>query len=176
MVEVLIRARKVGIVFCMLLFIVFIQCGDSPKAQVFKYQLKPFTAHCLFVIDGDSFIVQHQKKSYEIRLWGIDAPEYDQPFASQAKKHLNSLIVGKMIWIIPKDVDKYDRLVAMAKIDKENVNSHMVGLGLAWVHRYYCRGSICDSWFEIENNARDQAIGIWSEPDPIQPWVWKKHK
>ena len=39
--------------------------------------------------DGDSFLMQSKGVRYEIRLYGIDAPEYKQPGGKNA---LNALI------------------------------------------------------------------------------------
>ena len=138
----------------------------------------PFTAVLQHQTDGDSFIVTTTNNSEQIaiRLWGIDAPEFDQPHSSASKKALEQLLTGKSIVIYPKYVDRFGRLVATAEIGNIVVNSVLIEYGHAWVHPYFCDEKICDRWYRLQKKAQLNQAGLWADIDPVEPWVWKMKK
>ena len=135
-----------------------------------------FITELLYLLDGDSFIVGRGLSQGSIRLWGIDAPEYNQPHARRSKQALQHLLENKHLTIVGKDIDKYGRLVALVEVNGVNVNYEMVRTGNAWVHRFYCKDQVCESWLMAEHHARLNRLGIWSSADPVAPWVWKTKK
>ena len=136
-------------------------------------ELKDFFAVLHYVADGDSFVVRNTRSKLSIRLWGIDAPEYNQPHSQASKEDLQRLLSNKNLRIIPKDIDKYGRIVAVVKVGNISVNSTLVANGSAWVHDYYCKEPVCLRWYELEKRARNNKSGLWRENNPIEPWVWK---
>jgi micrococcal nuclease len=52
-----------------------------------------------------------------------------------------------------------------------NLNKELVKNGLAWHFKKY---SDSQEYAEIEIDARNKQIGIWSEPNPTAPWDWRK--
>lgn len=139
---------------------------------------KAFTAEVTKIIDGDSIKVKSAKNTIEIRLYGIDAPEYDQAFAGKAKKYLKKKLQGKSVVILPVDTDRYGRLVAIVRRGDMVINEQLLAEGLAWYYPKYCKKSVCSSWKKKNKKAKKQRKNIWSEPSPIAPWKWKyqKHK
>lgn len=125
------------------------------------------------VIDGDSFVLKDKKTSYEIRLWGIDCPEYRQPFASKARAISRRYLKGKKIEVQVKYRDQYDRFVGMATNGDVNINQELVADGAAWVYKKYCRASICKKWTSLENKARKSRKGLWQNKDAVPPWEWR---
>lgn len=139
------------------------EAGQHIKANVIK------------VVDGDTILVSYKGKSLRVRLWGIDTPEWRQPFSKSAKKYTAKLIEGTEVQLEEKDWDDYGRLVAIVTTKKkECVNEALLRAGLAWVHIYYCKEAICDSWYEIERKARKKRSGLWRDDSPTPPWVWKR--
>lgn len=128
------------------------------------------------IIDGDSLVVLNQENYLEIRLWGIDAPEYDQPGSASAKERLKELTSGRPAEIVIKDRDRYGRLVVMLECDGNNINETMVASGSAWVHIYYCKESECERWKKLEREARKNHLGLWKWKDPVEPWKWKSRR
>ncbi len=128
------------------------------------------------IIDGDSLIVRKGGSHMEIRLWGIDAPEYDQPGSRQAKRKLSELVLGNTVSIFIKYTDKYGRQVALLTSSGVNVNEEMIVTGNSWVHDYFCRETICRKWKVLEERARNEKRGLWQEDDPIPPWQWKRKR
>lgn len=128
------------------------------------------------VKDGDSFVVRSKKKNIEIRLYGVDCPEYKQPYGSVAKRFLKKRVVKKSLKVTPIYYDKYGRLVAIVEQGGRLLNNDLVKAGLAWVYPRYCKKKICKKWKRQEKKARKANMGLWASSNPISPWKWKQAK
>jgi len=137
-------------------------------------QALSFKARVSYVVDGDSIIVKNGQQRTQIRLWGIDSPEKNQPFSSEAARFTNRMLLGRIVKIIPIQWDDYGRLVAEVFLGQKNISEELVRSGLAWVHIYYCRKKICSSWRILEKDARINQRGLWVDDVPIEPWIWKR--
>ncbi|MDR0476792.1 MAG: thermonuclease family protein [Desulfobulbaceae bacterium] len=133
-----------------------------------------FSAHVSKVADGDSLEVEYAGQKIKLRLWGIDAPEIRQSYGKQAKALLAVMVNGRRIEVQGKDIDIYNRLVALVWVDGQLVNEEMVRQGAAWVYQYYCREQICDSWQRLEDDARLARRGLWANDKAIPPWHWRR--
>ncbi len=132
------------------------------------------TGKVIRIADGDTFhMLLADKRSIKIRLFGIDCPETQQPFYQQAKNELSRLIFNKTVTITFDNKDQYGRYLAIAFVDGQSVNEAMLSSGLAWHFTRYDRNA---KWKSLEKEARKQRIGIWSQPDPIAPWKFRKQK
>ena len=128
------------------------------------------------VIDGDSLLIAAGKKTVEVRLYGVDCPEYNQPFSPQAKALVRTSVAGKKVLVRPLYHDSYNRLVAIVVYGDKILNGELVRAGLAWVYPRYCRKKICKTWQEMENSAKNDKRGMWRSTAPIPPWQWKRMK
>ena len=126
------------------------------------------------IIDGDSFRVKNGIETKELRLWGIDAPEFDQPYSKEAKLLLKHLIKGKFIYIDVKYADKYGRDVVIATTDKLNVNLELVKAGGAWVYEFFCDEEFCKDWMRAQQKAKRNRVGLFKDQTSVPPWIWKK--
>ena len=142
----------------------------------YVYAKETFSASVKKIIDGDSLVVSASGKSLEIRLYGIDSPEYDQPFSREAKKFAKTNILGQKVKIQPLYHDSYGRLVAIVFSGDAVWNRELVRAGLAWVSPRYCKKAVCSSWKESERVAQKEKEGLWHDSRPDPPWVWKKMK
>ncbi len=141
------------------------KAGDHLQATVVK------------VVDGDTIQVRYNGRSMRVRLWGIDTPEWSQPFSQVAKKYTAKLVENTEVELEEKDWDDYGRLVAIVTTEKKQcLNEELLRAGLAWVHIYYCKEARCDSWYALERKARKKRFGLWQDTSPIPPWVWKRKK
>ena len=116
------------------------------------------------VVDGDSI-------AKNIRLYGIDAPEFDQKYGKSAKKFLNGLVKNKKVVCFKHSRDRYSRIVAECFADGENINAAMVKNGYAWAYRQYS-----DDFVELEKQARKDKLGLWKDDNPTPPWEYRKQK
>ncbi len=124
------------------------------------------------IIDGDSLVVA----GVEIRLYGIDAPEYRQPCFRRgrpwrcgidATRTLRALIAGREVACRSREEDRYGRTVATCSVAGSDLGAAMVAGGHAVAYGAY-QGE--------ERAARNAGRGIWSsrfEP----PAAWRaKHR
>lgn len=129
------------------------------------------------IIDGDSLTVQRNGKMYKIRLYGIDTPEYRQPYSNKAKQFTKRLAYGQMVTVAEKDVDRYGRIVALVVRRDKLVNRELVREGLAWYYPKYCRDQpLCGELQQLERKARKERRGIWRDENPVSPWDWKRQQ
>ncbi|MCB2141137.1 thermonuclease family protein [bacterium] len=128
------------------------------------------------VADGDTITVLENRTQYKIRLYGIDTPESHQDFGNRAKQFTSDLVYGKQVRVVTKDIDRYGRIVGMVYVGDVCVNESLVESGMAWVYRKYCRMETCGSWLDLESQAMDGDIGLWSHPNPVAPWEYRKKK
>lgn len=125
------------------------------------------------VRDGDSLVVLVDRRTVEVRLAEVDAPESGQPWGKRAKRELSDLAFGKTIEAEVIDVDRYGRKVARVFADGVDVPAEMVRRGAAWVYTKYAKR---EELAGIESTARDARAGLWSLPekDRVPPWEWRE--
>ena len=128
------------------------------------------------VIDGDSITVLHDGRQEQIRLWGIDCPEKGQDFGSKAKHATSILVFGKMVDVDPVTTDRYGRTVALVRVGHTLVNEELIRQGLAWVYTRYCDRLVCEKWKKLEAEAREKKRGLWSMPNAVPPWEFRRSR
>ncbi len=159
---------------CLALIGLFLQLSAIAACQAQENSGEVFSAQVVRVLDGDSFEVQRRGKRFQVRLWGIDTPEWQQGYAQEAKSFSRQRIQGRKVQFTTKDWDKYGRLVALVEVDGESLSELLLREGLAWVHIYYCKEPVCEQWRQLERQARTARRGLWQEKEPVPPWKWKR--
>ncbi len=129
------------------------------------------------VIDGDSLRVQRNGKTVELRLYGIDTPEYRQPYSNKAKQFARRFVDRHTVTVREKDIDRYGRIVALVESRAGMLNRELVRAGLAWYYPKYCREQpLCGELESLENDARKAGRGLWRDTEPVAPWEWKRQQ
>jgi endonuclease YncB( thermonuclease family) len=127
------------------------------------------------VIDGDTIVIHGQR----IRLHGIDAPESGQSCKLRGKRSrcgrnsaiaLAGKIGNRTVQCEQKDIDRYNRIVAVCRTGGEDLNAWMVRQGYAIAYRRYSA-----DYIRQEDNASMSKIGIW-QGDFVAPWDWRRGK
>lgn len=137
--------------------------------------IKIITGKVIRVADGDTItILDAQNTQNKIRLYGIDAPEKVQDFGNKSREKLASLVAGKNIDVMVMDIDRYGRSVGRIKIGEQEVAEEMLKAGMVWLYVNYCKIPECKQWKQLENQARNAKIGLWSNPTAQEPWIWRK--
>lgn len=139
------------------------------------------------VTDGDTIKVLDQNlQQHKIRLSGIDAPERAQPFGNASRKQLAKLVAGKQVRVESVKNDRYGRVLGKVWVQPSdcpdcgktlNVNHAQILYGMAWWYKDYARDQSPEDrgrYQSAAQEARKRKRGLWSEPDPIPPWAWRR--
>jgi endonuclease YncB( thermonuclease family) len=124
------------------------------------------------VVDGDSLEIGAAR----IRLFGIDAPEGRQlctrdstgwPCGIEATQKLRALVGNDAIECVQRDVDRYQRIVAVCKKGSTDLGGAMVNAGLALAYRQYSSDYVGE-----EDAARRAKRGMWAG-EFTAPWDYR---
>ena len=125
------------------------------------------------VSDGDTITVldEMDQGKFKIRLDKIDAPEKKQAFGSKSKQFLSSLIFGKQVSIRYRAVDCYGRIIGTVFCGGIEINLVIVQNGYAWHYSFYDK---TPAYIQAEKQARADKKGLWADPNPINPYQFRK--
>ena len=145
------------------------------------------TGKVVAVTDGDTIkVLDANRMQHKIRLTGIDAPEKAQAFGNASRKNLASMVAGKDVRVETTKNDRYGRVLGEVWVQPRdcpgcgktlNVNHAQILSGMAWWYRDYAKDQSPQDRGRYESaveEARKRKRGLWSEPDPIPPWVWRR--
>jgi endonuclease YncB( thermonuclease family) len=138
------------------------------------------TGKVIQVSDGDTLTLRTDQ-NHRIRLASIDAPEKSggskrpgQPYSEASRQFLSDRVAGKTVTLICYEKDRYDRHICDVPDEVGTVNQSLVAAGLAWANQQARGRYLRDKrLIGIEAEARAQKLGLWAEPKPIAPWVWR---
>ncbi len=126
------------------------------------------------VVDGDSLRLNGR----DIRLFGIDAPEYRQSCrlangtsyrcGRDASTFLRKLVSGRPVKCRQIDIDRYDREISTCTAGETDLNQAMVESGWAVAYLRYS-----SSYAGAERQARKTRRGIWRGKF-TQPENWRR--
>ncbi len=126
------------------------------------------------VIDADTIEIH----GVRIRLHGIDAPESRQLCTNpsgqqwrcgqQAALALSDRIGRRTVNCAVRDVDRYDRAIAVCAQDNQDLNRWLVSEGWAVAYRRYSR-----DYIGAEDQARRAGRNIWAGQF-VMPWDWRR--
>lgn len=126
------------------------------------------------VTDGDTLEIRGPR----IRLHGIDAPESSQRCTrpsgqewrcgQQAALALSDRIGRRSVSCEERDIDRYDRAIAVCMEGGEDLSRWLVSQGWAVAYRRYSR-----DYIGAEDQARRAGRNIWSGQF-VMPWYWRR--
>lgn len=125
------------------------------------------------VSDGDTLTVMNKGRPLKVRLANIDAPEKAQPFGARSKQSLSELCFGRDATLDGAKKDRYGRTVAVVHCDAINANVAQIRNGMAWVYTQYNHDAALPA---IEAMARLSRLGLWSDRQPQEPWLFRKER
>ncbi len=122
-------------------------------------------ARVLFVIDGDTIEVDLQGREYRVRYIGVDTPERDEPFYTEATNANRALVEDQEI-ILVRDVsetDKYGRLLRYIYLqDGTFVNAELISQGYGRVVTFPPDVADIEFFTQLQREARENQRGLWS--------------
>ena len=131
------------------------------------------------ITDGDTIKISNNR----IRLYGIDAPERNQPFGNVSRKQLESMVAGKQVLVRAIKLDRYGRVLGNVWVQPRDcprcgktlyVNHAQILAGMAWWYEYYAEDQSAGDrgrFASAQQEARARKWGLWADPDPcISGW------
>ena len=121
-----------------------------------------------YVTDGDGIRVARQ----EVRLAGLDAPEWDQrakhrdgywfKHGQRVKSALIQEIGGKHVRVAVEETDKYGRLVGTVTCNGRDIGEWLVREG-------HAIAAYSDRYMRVEQEAREAKRGMWGHAHNFDP-------
>ena len=135
------------------------------------------------VTDGDTIkVLDASSTQHKVRLTGIDAPERGQPFGTASRDHLASMVAGKDVRVESTKSDRYGRVLGKVWVQPSDcptcgktldANHAQLLAGMAWWYRYYAKEQSPEDrgrYGSAEDEARARGWGLWTDPNPINPY------
>ncbi|MCJ7514474.1 MAG: thermonuclease family protein [Dehalococcoidia bacterium] len=118
------------------------------------------TVTVVSVIDGDTIVIEG---GYHVRYIGIDSPETDEFYYSEAKQMNTDLVAGKKVRLESdvSDKDKYGRMLRYVFVEDTFVNAEMVRQGCAWASAFPPDVKYQVYLEAMEKEARQLKRGFW---------------
>lgn len=160
---------------------IFAVALSKPTRTLTDDSTSPFRARVVGVYDGDTILIRPSGSTrwQAIRLFGIDAPEYDPPsvqrFGAAAYDYVVDRAGQEDVTIRPVSRDWYGRIIADVVLpDGKLLNTEVISAGLGWVYRRYTAEPRESQWLALEAAARSAKLGLWADDSPVAPWVWRQ--
>lgn len=137
------------------------------------------TGQVVGISDGDTLkVIDANHQVHTIRLIGIDAPEKAQPFGQRAKQSLSALVYQQQVQVEWDKQDRYGRIVGQVRTRAGlDVSLEQLQRGMAWHYKQYIKEQSPPdriAYAQAEDAARAQRLGLWQEPSPTPPWLWRQ--
>jgi endonuclease YncB( thermonuclease family) len=75
------------------------------------------------------------------------------------------------VTVIERGTDGYGRTLGRVVVDGDDANAAQVRDGHAWVFRRFENDA---ALIALEAEAKAARRGLWRDPEPIPPWVWRE--
>lgn len=129
------------------------------------------------VESGDTIAVKANGRNvYQVKLQAIDAPDLGQPRYEDSKNSLSKLIRGKDVRVVVHATGPTGVLIGTVYRQGRDISLSMLEKGLAWHYKsfpYQQTASVRKAYSDAQNIASAAGLGIWSDPTPIPPWVFR---
>ncbi len=115
------------------------------------------------IVDGDTIDVQIGDQKFRVRYIGIDTPEQNEAFFSEATAYNQSLIFNKTVTLVKdqSETDQFGRLLRYVVLQDTFVNYELVKSGYASASAY-TPDVACSTAFEVaQGQAQMASLGLW---------------
>lgn len=144
-----------------------------PDSKMSQTNMQPIgeTAEVVYVVDGDTILVDIDNDQYRVRYIGVDTPERDEPYYQEATQFNRDLVDGEIITLVKdiSDTDQYGRLLRYIYLDDGTfVNEQLIANGYARLVTYAPDTSNADYFATLQREAREASLGLWDVNDFMQ--------
>ncbi len=168
--------RYISILLLLVLAVLIFRQGClGKKSEVPDASDCDYFVEVIAVSDGDTFTGRTgDNEEVRFRIQGIDAPELSQAFSRKSRNYLAGLIHGKRVCVkVQREEDGFGRPVVYAFTpDNRDVGAEMIKAGMAWHFKKYDNS---DLYAKLEEEARERKVGLWRDPQPVAPWIYRAH-
>ncbi|GGK36150.1 hypothetical protein GCM10010965_31390 [Caldalkalibacillus thermarum] len=149
------------------------QTSEENTEETSDVPINTIPAFVTRVVDGDTFVAEINGQEERVRLILVDTPETVhpskpvEPFGPEASEFAKEMLEGKEVHL-ELDVserDRYGRVLAYVWIDDKMFNEMLLEKGLARVAVFPPNVKYVDRFRQIEKEAQQKGIGIWSIED-----------
>ncbi|MBX2967451.1 MAG: thermonuclease family protein [Cyclobacteriaceae bacterium] len=141
------------------------------SVTVFVAEANTVRGKVVSVVDGNTLeVVSTDKETYRIVLMGIDCPEFGQPYADEARRFLEQIVLQKSVNVKLMGKDRWGNY--LGEITTRDINAELVKRGLAWC----TEKDASEELKNLEQRARNQRAGLWQEEEPTPPWVYRRQQ
>ena len=130
-----------------------------------------FLARVVTVHEGDRLTIRHDGRNETIYIKDIDCPELKQAYGKQATQAIAAYVGNRDV--VVRALKRGRNGLGTAEIllqDGRNVGHELLKEGLAWARPERGQDSSLDN---MEQLAKAERKGLWSDPNPVAPWKWK---
>jgi len=148
-------------------------CLRKPKIQAAEtdpWILASLSGTVARVTDGDTITILASNQELQVKLYGMMAPSYTQPYGKKSKQALADMVLGHPIQVDIVGTDSYGRTVGLVYRDEQFVNLAMIRYGWAWCYQNFVD---LPGMREAEGEARTQRAGLWQGSNPVPPWKFR---
>jgi micrococcal nuclease len=110
------------------------------------------------VQDGDTLKLCNGQK---IQLFGINAPEVQQPFGPDAREHLKAMVIDKEVDISGCMSRGWYRKMCNVTMSGKDLQAEMVKMGYAFDFSKYSGGK----YQQLQNEAKQGKMGMWVQSE-----------
>ena len=143
----------------------------ASKAEVTDEEIK---GKVTSVIDGNTLeITVSEKEKYIVLLHGIDSPDPGQNFADDARKLVEKLLLNKNVTIAIHGKDRTGNRMGDIRVEGvPDPKRELIRQGLAWTTDVDPLGEL----ESLKEHAKAQGLGLWSEENPMPPWMYRRQQ
>lgn len=118
------------------------------------------------VLDGGTVKIAGEGKEFTCRLYGMVAPEKNLAIGQASRESLSELTYGRNVHVHIIHTAGSRVLGCRIYVDGKDISREQIRRGMAWNYR----GFTVDAQLQYaENDAKERRLGLWSEPDLVQP-------
>ncbi|TXH68779.1 MAG: thermonuclease family protein [Thiothrix sp.] len=137
-------------------------------------------AQIVHIADGDTLtVLGPDKKTYKIRLQGIDAPEKKQAFGQACKESLMQMTDNQLAKVEAFKKDRYGRIVGKVRVKGKDLALEQIKAGCGWHYTAYEKEQSTrdqKTYAKAEAQARAAERGLWQDAKPIAPWDFRRQQ
>lgn len=121
------------------------------------------TATVTHVSDGDSLVVDVNGSEERVRLIGINTPEREECYGSEARDVMVDLVDGQEVLLVAdvEEFDQYGRMLSYVYLGDILINAEMARQGAAITRPYEPNTTLQGTLSNAQEQAEERRSGMW---------------